>query len=63
MIRKVTDRAGIRSSTCVLPSRTNSNRWNGKKTLSSADTIVKRGNEQLERFQKANEGWKSHGAE
>mgnify|MGYP002040352136 FL=1 len=31
--------------------------WSGKKTAKEAlDAIVKRGNEQLERFQKANKG-------
>jgi sn-glycerol 3-phosphate transport system substrate-binding protein len=60
MIRKVTDKSrGVRLGN-YLQIRTIEDEeleqvWNGKKTAKEAlDEIVKRGNEQLERFQKAN---------
>ena len=62
MIRKVTDKSrGVRLGN-YLQIRTIEDEeleqvWNGKKTSKEAlDSIVKRGNEQLERFQKANKG-------
>ena len=62
MIRKVTDKSrGIRLGNYVqvraIEDEELEQVWNGKKTAKEAlDTIVKRGNEQLERFQKANKG-------
>ncbi len=62
MIRKVTDKSrGIRLGNYVqvraIEDEELENVWNGKKTAKEAlDEIVKRGNEQLERFQKANKG-------
>ena len=62
MIRKVTDKSrGIRLGNYVqiraIEDEELENVWNGKKTAKQAlDEIVKRGNEQLERFQKANKG-------
>ena len=62
MIRKVTDKSrGVRLGN-YLQIRTIEDEeleqvWNGKKTAKEAlDDIVKRGDEQLERFQKANKG-------
>ncbi|GKT20334.1 sn-glycerol-3-phosphate ABC transporter substrate-binding protein UgpB [Acidovorax sp. SUPP3334] len=60
MIRKVTDKSrGIRLGNYVqiraIEDEELEQVWAGKKTAKEAlDTIVKRGNEQLERFQKAN---------
>ncbi|MDB5882675.1 MAG: extracellular solute-binding protein family 1 [Ramlibacter sp.] len=60
MIRKVTDKSrGIRLGNYVqiraIEDEELEQVWNGKKSAREAlDTIVKRGNEQLERFQKAN---------
>ncbi|WOI46087.1 sn-glycerol-3-phosphate ABC transporter substrate-binding protein UgpB [Acidovorax sp. BLS4] len=60
MIRKVTDKSrGIRLGNYVqiraIEDEELEQVWSGKKTAKEAlDTIVKRGNEQLERFQKAN---------
>ena len=60
MIRKVTDKSrGIRLGNYVqvraIEDEELEQVWNGKKTAKEAlDTIVNRGNEQLERFQKAN---------
>jgi len=60
MIRKVTDKSrGIRLGNYVqvraIEDEELEQVWNGKKTAKEAlDTIVERGNEQLERFQKAN---------
>jgi sn-glycerol 3-phosphate transport system substrate-binding protein len=60
MIRKVTDKSrGIRLGNYVqiraIEDEELEQVWNGKKSAKEAlDTIVKRGNEQLERFQKAN---------
>ena len=60
MIRKVTDKSrGIRLGNYVqiraIEDEELEQVWNGKKTAKEAlDSIVKRGNEQLERFQKAN---------
>ena len=60
MIRKVTDKSrGIRLGNYVqvraIEDEELENVWNGKKTPKEAlDAIVKRGDEQLERFQKAN---------
>ncbi|MFE8643673.1 sn-glycerol-3-phosphate ABC transporter substrate-binding protein UgpB [Sphingomonas sp. NCPPB 2930] len=60
MIRKVTDKSrGIRLGNYVqiraIEDEELEQVWNGKKTAKEAlDAIVKRGNEQLERFQKAN---------
>ncbi|KAF1044292.1 sn-glycerol-3-phosphate ABC transporter substrate-binding protein UgpB [Xylophilus sp.] len=62
MIRKVTDKSrGIRLGNYVqiraIEDEELEQVWNGKKTPKEAlDAIVKRGNEQLERFQKANKG-------
>ena len=62
MIRKVTDKSrGIRLGNYVqvraIEDEELEQVWNGKKTAKEAlDAIVKRGNEQLERFQKANKG-------
>jgi len=62
MVRKVTDKSrGIRLGNYVqvraIEDEELENVWNGKKTAKEAlDEIVKRGNEQLERFQKANKG-------
>ena len=62
MFRKVTDKSrGIRLGNYVqvraIEDEELEQVWNGKKTAKEAlDTIVKRGNEQLERFQKANKG-------
>jgi sn-glycerol 3-phosphate transport system substrate-binding protein len=60
MIRKVTDKSrGIRLGNYVqiraIEDEELEQVWGGKKTAKEAlDEIVKRGNEQLERFQKAN---------
>ena len=60
MIRKVTDKSrGVRLGNYVqiraIEDEELEQVWNGKKTAKEAlDEIVKRGNEQLERFQKAN---------
>ena len=60
MIRKVTDKSrGIRLGNYVqiraIEDEELEQVWNGKKTAKEAlDAIVTRGNEQLERFQKAN---------
>ena len=62
MIRKVTDKSrGIRLGNYVqiraIEDEELEQVWNGKKTAQEAlDAIVMRGNEQLERFQKANKG-------
>jgi len=62
MIRKVTDKSrGIRLGNYVqvraIEDEELEQVWNGKKSAKEAlDSIVKRGNEQLERFQKANKG-------
>jgi len=62
MIRKVTDKSrGIRLGNYVqirtIEDEELEQVWGGKKTAKEAlDSIVKRGNEQLERFQKANKG-------
>jgi sn-glycerol 3-phosphate transport system substrate-binding protein len=62
MIRKVTDKSrGIRLGNYVqvraIEDEELEQVWNGKKTAKEAlDEIVKRGNEQLEKFQKANKG-------
>ena len=62
MIRKTTDKSrGIRLGNFVQIRAINDEEleqvWAGKKTAQEAlDTAVKRGNEQLERFQKANKG-------
>ena len=62
MIRKVTDKSrGIRLGNYVqvraIEDEELEQVWNGKKTAKEGlDAIVKRGNEQLERFQKANKG-------
>jgi sn-glycerol 3-phosphate transport system substrate-binding protein len=62
MIRKVTDKSrGIRLGNYVqvraIEDEELEQVWNGKKSARQAlDDIVKRGNEQLERFQKANKG-------
>ncbi len=62
MIRKVTDKSrGIRLGNYVqvraIEDEELEQVWSGKKTAKEAlDAIVKRGNEQLERFQKANTG-------
>jgi sn-glycerol 3-phosphate transport system substrate-binding protein len=62
MIRKVTDKSrGIRLGNYVqiraIEDEELEQVWNGKKTAKEAlDAIVSRGNEQLERFQKANKG-------
>jgi sn-glycerol 3-phosphate transport system substrate-binding protein len=62
MIRKVTDKSrGIRLGNYVqiraIEDEELEQVWNGKKTAKEAlDAIVKRSNEQLERFQKANKG-------
>ena len=62
MIRKVTDKSrGIRLGNYVqvraIEDEELEQVWNGKKTAKEAlDSIVKRGDEQLERFQKANKG-------
>ncbi|RZL67834.1 MAG: sn-glycerol-3-phosphate ABC transporter substrate-binding protein UgpB [Variovorax sp.] len=62
MIRKVTDKSrGIRLGNYVqvraIEDEELEGVWSGKKTAKEAlDEIVKRGNEQLERFQKANKG-------
>jgi sn-glycerol 3-phosphate transport system substrate-binding protein len=62
MIRKVTDKSrGIRLGNYVqvraIEDEELEQVWNGKKTAKEAlDDIVRRGNEQLERFQKANKG-------
>ena len=62
MIRKVTDKSrGIRLGNYVqiraIEDEELEQVWSGKKTAKEAlDAIVKRGNEQLERFQKANKG-------
>ena len=62
MIRKVTDKSrGIRLGNYVqiraIEDEELEQVWNGKKTAKEAlEAIVKRGNEQLERFQKANKG-------
>ncbi|MBB3177395.1 sn-glycerol-3-phosphate ABC transporter substrate-binding protein UgpB [Variovorax sp. Sphag1AA] len=62
MIRKVTDKSrGVRLGNYVqirtIEDEELEQVWNGKKTPKEAlDAIVNRGNEQLERFQKANKG-------
>ncbi len=62
MIRKVTDKSrGIRLGNYVqvraIEDEELEQVWSGKKSATEAlDAIVKRGNEQLERFQKANKG-------
>ncbi len=62
MIRKVTDKSrGIRLGNYLqiraIEDEELEQVWNGKKSAKEAlDEIVKRGNEQLERFQKANKG-------
>ncbi|MDA8456602.1 sn-glycerol-3-phosphate ABC transporter substrate-binding protein UgpB [Acidovorax sp. GBBC 3334] len=62
MVRKVTDKSrGIRLGNYVqiraIEDEELEQVWSGKKTAKEAlDSIVKRGNEQLERFQKANKG-------
>ncbi|MDT0137397.1 sn-glycerol-3-phosphate ABC transporter substrate-binding protein UgpB [Acidovorax sp. PRC11] len=62
MIRKVTDKSrGIRLGNYVqiraIEDEELEQVWSGKKTAKEAlEAIVKRGNEQLERFQKANKG-------
>ncbi|RYF74476.1 MAG: sn-glycerol-3-phosphate ABC transporter substrate-binding protein UgpB [Comamonadaceae bacterium] len=62
MVRKVTDKSrGIRLGNYVqvraIEDEELEQVWNGKKSPKEAlDSIVKRGNEQLERFQKANKG-------
>ena len=62
MIRKVTDKSrGIRLGNYVqvraIEDEELEQVWNGKKSAREAlESIVKRGNEQLERFQKANKG-------
>jgi sn-glycerol 3-phosphate transport system substrate-binding protein len=62
MIRKTTDKSrGIRLGNFVQIRTINDEElegvWSGKKTAKEAlDAAVKRGNEQLERFQKANQG-------
>ncbi|MBC7445819.1 MAG: sn-glycerol-3-phosphate ABC transporter substrate-binding protein, partial [Polaromonas sp.] len=62
MIRKVTEKSrGIRLGNYVqvraIEDEELEQVWNGKKTATEAlGSIVKRGNEQLERFQKANKG-------
>ena len=62
MIRKVTDKSrGIRLGNYLqiraIEDEELEQVWNGKKTAKEAlDSIVKRGDEQLERFQKANKG-------
>ena len=62
MIRKVTDKSrGIRLGNYVqiraIEDEELEQVWNGKKSAKEAlDAIVKRGDEQLERFQKANKG-------
>ena len=62
MIRKVTDKSrGFRLGNYVqvraIEDEELEQVWSGKKTAKEAlDAIVKRGNEQLERFQKANKG-------
>ena len=62
MIRKVTDKSrGIRLGNYVqvraIEDEELEGVWSGKKTAKEAlDEIVKRGNDQLERFQKANKG-------
>ncbi|RYF74639.1 MAG: sn-glycerol-3-phosphate ABC transporter substrate-binding protein UgpB [Comamonadaceae bacterium] len=62
MIRKVTDKSrGIRLGNYVqvraIEDEELEGVWSGKKTAKEAlDSIVQRGNEQLERFQKANKG-------
>jgi len=62
MIRKVTDKSrGIRLGNYVqiraIEDEELEQVWSGKKTAKEAlDAIVKRGDEQLERFQKANKG-------
>ncbi|MDF1485911.1 sn-glycerol-3-phosphate ABC transporter substrate-binding protein UgpB [Ramlibacter sp. H39-3-26] len=62
MIRKVTDKSrGIRLGNYLqiraIEDEELEQVWNGKKTAKEAlDAIVQRGNEQLERFQKANKG-------
>ena len=62
MIRKVTEKSrGIRLGNYVqvraIEDEELEQVWNGKKTAKEAlESIVKRGNEQLERFQKANKG-------
>ncbi len=62
MIRKTTDKSrGIRIGNFVqvrtIIDEETENLWSGKKTAKEAlDAAVKRGNEQLERFQKANKG-------
>jgi sn-glycerol 3-phosphate transport system substrate-binding protein len=60
MIRKTTDRSrGIRLGNFVqvrtIVDEEMEQVWSGKKSAKDAlDTVVKRGNEQLERFEKAN---------
>ncbi|SFE24200.1 sn-glycerol-3-phosphate ABC transporter substrate-binding protein UgpB [Paracidovorax konjaci] len=62
MVRKVTDKSrGIRLGNYVqiraIEDEELEQVWSGKKTAKEAlDSIVKRGNEQLDRFQKANKG-------
>ena len=62
MIRKVTDKSrGIRLGNYVqiraIEDEELETVWNGKQSAKQAlENIVKRGNEQLERFQKANKG-------
>ena len=62
MIRKVTDKSrGIRLGNYVqvrdIEDEELEQVWAGKKTAKEAlDAIVQRGNEQLERFEKANKG-------
>ena len=62
MIRKVTDKSrGIRLGNYVqirdIEDEELEQVWAGKKSAKEAlDSIVKRGNEQLERFEKANKG-------
>jgi len=62
MIRKTTEKSrGIRLGNFVqvrtIIDEEMENIWSGKKTASEGlDAAVKRGNEQLERFEKANKG-------
>jgi sn-glycerol 3-phosphate transport system substrate-binding protein len=62
MIRKTTDKSrGVRlgnfNQIRAIMDEELEQVWAGKKTAKEAlDTAVKRGNEQLERFQKANKG-------
>jgi sn-glycerol 3-phosphate transport system substrate-binding protein len=62
MIRKTTDKSrGVRLGSFVqirtIIDEETEQIWNGKRTPKEAlDAAVKRGNEQLERFEKANKG-------